>query len=106
MIGDGGFNIVHRVAIISQTARNTVPAVYFSDVFTREGGLVSYGVDNVDMFFRSADYVDRILRGVKPLDLPVQLPVKFRLVLNAKTAKALGLAISQSILLRADEVIE
>jgi putative tryptophan/tyrosine transport system substrate-binding protein len=72
----------------------------------RDGGLLSYGSDSVDIFRRSASYVDRILRGAKPADLPVQLPVTFRMVLNAKTAKALGLAVPPSILVRADEVIE
>jgi putative ABC transport system substrate-binding protein len=87
-------------------ARNNVPAVYFHAVFPRDGGLLSYGPDWVDMFRRAALYVDRILRGAKPADLPVQLPIKFAMVLNAKTAKALGLAVPPSILLRADEVIE
>jgi putative ABC transport system substrate-binding protein len=104
--GDGGFNIVHRVPIILAAARNNVPTVYFSATFTRNGGLLSYGVDNFDMFHRSASYVDRILRGAKPADLPVQLPVKFEMALNAKTAKALGLSVPLSILLLADEVIE
>jgi putative ABC transport system substrate-binding protein len=96
----------HRASIISAAARNNVPAVYWASEFVREGGLLSYGVDRVDTFRRAATYVDRILRGAKPGDLPVQLPTKFEMVVNRKTATALGLAIPPSILLRADEVIE
>jgi putative ABC transport system substrate-binding protein len=96
----------HRVPIISLAARNNVPAVYFLSVFARDGGLLSYGPDRVDIMRRSASYVDRILRGAKPADLPVQMPVKFEMIFNVKTAKALGLAAPPSILLRADEVIE
>jgi putative ABC transport system substrate-binding protein len=87
-------------------ARNNVPAVYGISDFIRDGGLLSYGNDLVDNFRRAATYVDRILRGAKPGDLPVQLPVKYEMVVNLKTAKALGLAIPPSIMLRADEVIE
>jgi putative ABC transport system substrate-binding protein len=87
-------------------ARNNVPAVYTLSEAAGDGGLLSYGVDRVDLFRRAATYVDRILRGEKPGDLPVQLPTKFEMVVNRKTAKALGLAIPPSILLRADEVIE
>ena len=97
---------VHRAPIISAAARNNVPAVYPNSTQAREGGLLSYGVDLVDNFRRAASYVDRILRGEKPGDLPVQFPTKFEMVLNLKTAKALGLTVPQSILLRADEVIE
>jgi putative ABC transport system substrate-binding protein len=100
------FMITHRAPIISATARNNVPAVYSQSDFARDGGLLSYGGDVVDTFRRAASYVDRILRGEKPGDLPVQLPTKFDLVVNRKTATALGLAIPPSILLRADEVIE
>jgi putative tryptophan/tyrosine transport system substrate-binding protein len=100
------FATVHRAQIISSAARNNVPAVYSDSVFVRDGGLLSYGADRVDNCRRAAPYVDRILRGAKPADLPVQLPVKFEMALNVKTAKALGLAVPQSILLRADEVIE
>jgi len=88
------------------TARNNVPAVYWASEFAKDGGLLSYGVDRVDIFRRAASYVDRILRGAKPADLPVQLPTKFEMVVNRKTAKALGLEVPLSILLRADEVIE
>jgi putative ABC transport system substrate-binding protein len=92
--------------IISAAARNNVPAVYSLSEAAREGGLLSYGVDRVDTLRRAAGYVDRILRGEKPGDLPVQFPTKFEMVVNLKTAKALGLAVPPSILLRADEVIE
>jgi putative ABC transport system substrate-binding protein len=100
------FTGAHRAAIISAAARNQVPAVYQKSAFPRDGGLLSYGVDSVDLFRRAATYVDRILRGEKPGDLPVQFPTKFEMVVNLKTAKALGLNVPQSILLRADEVIE
>jgi putative ABC transport system substrate-binding protein len=100
------FTVVHRAPIISAAARNNVPAVYYLSTFVRHGGLFSYGVDQVDISRRAASYVDRVLRGAKPGDLPVQFPTKFEMVLNLKTAKALGLAVPPSILLRADEVIE
>jgi putative ABC transport system substrate-binding protein len=100
------FMNVHRAPIISAAARNKVPAVYSLSDFARDGGLLSYGVDVVETFRRAAPYVDRILRGAKPAELPVQLPTKFEMVVNLKTAKALGLAVPPSILLRADEVIE
>jgi putative tryptophan/tyrosine transport system substrate-binding protein len=100
------FTLVHRAPIISGAARNNLPAVYQLHVFAREGGLLSYGVDAVDIFRRSASYVDRILRGDKPADLPVQYPTKFQLVLNLKTANALGLEVPPTLLARADEVIE
>ena len=83
-----------------------MPAVYTTSLFARDGGLLSYGTDRVDMFRRAATYVDRILRGAKPGDLPVQFPTKFEMAVNRKTAAALGLAVPPSILLRADEVIE
>jgi putative ABC transport system substrate-binding protein len=101
-----GFIAAHRVPIISAAARNKVPAVFWLSDFAREGGLLSYGPDLVDILRRAASYVDRILRGEKPGDLPVQFPTKFEMVVNRKTATALGLAIPPSILLRADEVIE
>jgi putative ABC transport system substrate-binding protein len=96
----------HRALIIFMAARNNIPAVYYLSTFVRDGGLLSYGPDVVDIFRRSASYVDRILRGAKPVDLPVQLPTKFEMAVNLKTAKALGLKMPQSILLSADEVIE
>jgi putative ABC transport system substrate-binding protein len=101
-----GFTLRHRAPIISAAARNNVPAAYPASDFARDGGLLSYGVDLVDSSRRGASYVDRILRGEKPGDLPVQFPTKFEMVVNRKTATALGLAIPPSILLRADEVIE
>jgi putative tryptophan/tyrosine transport system substrate-binding protein len=100
------FTFLHRASIISAAARNNVPAVYALSDFARDGGLLSYGVDPVDIFRRAASYVDRILRGAKPGDLPVQFPTKFEMAVNLKTAKALGLTVPQSILLSADEVIE
>jgi putative ABC transport system substrate-binding protein len=87
------FTSVHRAPIISAAARNNVPAVYWASDFVRNGGLLSYGVDPVDLWRRAATYPDRILRGAKPADLPVQLPTKFEMAVNLKTAKALGLAV-------------
>jgi putative ABC transport system substrate-binding protein len=100
------FMIAHRASIISAAARNNVPAVYAHSFFARDGGLFSYGPDQRDILRRAVSYVDRILRGEKPGDLPVQFPTKFEMVLNLKTAKALGLEVPLSILVRADEVIE
>ena len=100
------FMNLHRVPIILAAARNNVPAVYIASDFARDGGLLSYGPDPAGNFRRAATYVDRILRGAKPGDLPVQFPTKFEMVVNHKTAKALGLAVPPSILVRADEVIE
>jgi putative ABC transport system substrate-binding protein len=100
------FTSTHRAPIILAAARNNVPAVYSLLEFVRDGGLLSYGVDLADNFRRAATQVDRILRGANPAELPVQLPTKFKMVINLKTAKALGLTVPQSILLTADEVIE
>jgi putative ABC transport system substrate-binding protein len=105
VVTPGVFTLVHRAPIISAAAGNKVPAVYSADV-VRDGGLLSYGPDPVDSFRRAASYVDRILRGEKPGDLPVQFPTKFEMVLNLRTATALGLAVPPSILLRATEVVE
>jgi putative ABC transport system substrate-binding protein len=102
----GGFMNTHRAQIILAAARNNIPAVYAHSLFTRDGGLLSYGPDLLEILRRSTIYVDRILRGEKPGDLPVQFPTKFVMAVNLKTAKALGLTVPQSILLRADEVIE
>ena len=100
------FTSTHRASIIMAAVRNNVPAVYWQSVFARDDGLLSYGVDVVDNYRRAATYVDRILRGAKPADLPVQFPVKYEMAVNLKTAKALGLAVPPSILLRANEVVE
>jgi putative ABC transport system substrate-binding protein len=100
------FTNAHRAPILLAAARNNVPAVYWASHFARDGGLLSYGPDPVDSFRRAASYVDRILRGAKPAELPVQLPTKFEMVVNLKTAKALGLTVPPSLLARADEVIE
>jgi putative ABC transport system substrate-binding protein len=97
---------VPRDLIITLAARHKLPAVYFDRAFVTDGGLISYGPDLVDQFRRAAAYVDRILKGDKPSDLPVQAPSKYELVINLKTAKALGLTLPPSLLTRADEVIE
>jgi putative ABC transport system substrate-binding protein len=100
------FTLGHRAAVIVAAARNNVPAVYSLSAYVRDGGLLSYGPDRVDTFRRAATYVDRILRGANPSELPVQLATKFEMAVNLKTAKALRLTVPQSILLSADEVIE
>jgi putative ABC transport system substrate-binding protein len=102
----GLFTYVHRAPIISAAAANNVPAVYNLSDFARDGGLLSYGNDLTDTFRRAASYVDRILRGAKPAELPVQLPTKFEMVVNRKTARALGIEIPQTLLAIADEAIE
>jgi putative tryptophan/tyrosine transport system substrate-binding protein len=100
------FTLTHRAPIISATARNNVPAVYWLSDFARDGGLLSYGVDQIDTYRRAATYVDRILRGAKPAELPVQVPIKFEMAVNLKAAKALGLTIPETLLATADEVIQ
>ena len=101
-----GLAYYHRDLIIMLAARYKLPTVYFNRDFVAAGGLVSYGVDFVDQYRRAAGYVDRILKGEKPSDLPVQAPTKYELVINLKTAKALGLVVPLTLLARADEVIE
>ena len=100
------FNTVNRDLIIALAARYRVPAIYFFRAFAAAGGLISYGGDLADQYPQAAGYIDRILKGEKPDDLPVQAPTKFELIINLKTAKALGLTISRDFLLIADEVIE
>jgi putative ABC transport system substrate-binding protein len=100
------FTLAHRVEIVSLAARYRLPVVYPYRFFAEVGGLLAYGVDLADNFRRTATYVDRILKGEKPSELPVQAPVKFELVINLKTAKALGFAVPQTLLVTADKVIE
>ena len=106
IITANGAAVVHRSLIIAMAARHKLPTVYWQRHFVEAGGLVSYGDDGTDQYRRAAGYVDRISKGEKPSDLPVQAPTKFETVINLKTAKALGLEISPTMLARAHEVIE
>jgi putative ABC transport system substrate-binding protein len=106
IVTGSALTIVHRDLIIALAARLRLPAVYYERYFAAAGGLISYGPDNIEQYRLAAGYVDRILKGEKPADLPVQAATKYDLVINLKTAKALGLTMPDSLLARADEVIE
>jgi putative ABC transport system substrate-binding protein len=106
LVEPSGTAFVHRRLIFESAAKQRLPAIYASREYAEDGGLMSYGVDLKDLILRAVVYVDRILKGAKPGDLPVEQPTKFELVINLKTAKSLGLAIPSSVLARADQVIE
>ena len=106
IVTTSGASIKNRDRIIALAAQQRLPAVYASDYFATAGGLMSYGPDDIDQYRRAADYVDRIFKGEKPAELPVQAPTKFELAINLKTAKTLGIAVPQTLLARADKLIE
>jgi putative ABC transport system substrate-binding protein len=106
LIGADGLTQMHQQTIVGLVARNRLPAAYPAREFVEAGGLVAYAVNYPDLYFRFARFIDKIFKGAKPADLPVEQPTKFELTINLKTAKTLGLTIPQSLLLRADEVIE
>ena len=100
------FNAINRELIIAPASRHGLPAIYFYRLFVESGGLIAYSDDPIDSFRQSAGYIDRILKGARPADLPIQQPTKFELAINVKTAKALGIDVPPMLLSRADEVIE
>ena len=106
IVGPPSSRVIHRDLIITLAARNKLPAVYPNRLFSTHGGLMAYGADSLDQYHRAASYVDRILRGEKPGDLPVQAQTRLAMVINLNTAKALGLDVPPTLLIRADEVIE
>ena len=106
IVTGSALGIAHRKLITTLASRHKLPAVYSARVYVTDGGLISYGPDTIDPFRRAAGYVDRIFKGEKPADLPVQAPTKYELVINLKIAKAIGITVPPSVLARADEVIE